>query len=103
MKLTRQLLSGLCIFACVSGAHAQAPANAPAPVEVIVQPASIKNLTTSIEALGTLRANESITLTSNVTKKVTRINFEDGQRVSKGDVLVETTSSEESALSLIHI
>ncbi len=96
MKLPRQLLSGLCVFVCAAGVYAQAPANG--PVEVIVQPASIKNLTTNIEALGTLRANESISLTSNVTKKVTRINFEDGQRVNKGDVLVETTSLEESAL-----
>lgn len=67
-------------------------------VEVIVQPASIKNLTTNIEALGTLHANESISLTSNETKKITRINFEDGQRVTKGHVLVEMTSREESAL-----
>lgn len=68
-------------------------------VEIIVQPASIQELTTNIEALGTLRANESISLTSNVTKKITRINFEDGQRVQKGQVLVEMTSREESALS----
>lgn len=96
MKLPRHLLSGLCVLACTFGAYAQPPTNA--PVDVIVQAASIKNLTTTIEALGTLRANESITLTSNVTKKVTRINFEDGQRVNKGDILVETTSLEESAL-----
>ena len=56
------------------------------------------NLSTIIEALGTLRANESITLTSNETKKITRINFDDGQRVQKGQVLVEMTSREESAL-----
>ena len=76
--------------------HAQTPADK--AVEVIVQAASIKSLTTSIEALGTLRANESISLTSNETKKITRINFEDGQRVNKGQVLVEMTSREESAL-----
>ncbi len=96
MKLTRYFFSGLCVLVCASSTYAQTPANT--PVEVIVQPASLKNLTTSIEALGTLRANESIMLTSNVTKKVTRINFEDGQRVKKDDVLVETTSREESAL-----
>lgn len=80
----------------VANASAQTPADK--PVEVIVQAAVIKQLTTTIEALGTLRANESITLTSNDTKKVTRINFEDGQRVQKGHVLVEMTSREESAL-----
>src|SRR5690606_6883366 len=40
----------------------------------------------------------SISLTSNVTKKITKINFEDGQRVNQGQVLVEMTSREESAL-----
>lgn len=80
----------------VANTSAQTPADK--PVEVIVQAAVIKQLTTTIEALGTLRANESITLTSNDTKKVTRINFEDGQRVQKGHVLVEMTSREESAL-----
>ena len=81
---------------CVASAYAQPPADK--PVDVIVQNASIKSLTTTIEALGTLRANEAITLTPNDTKKVTRINFEDGQRVEKGQVLVEMTSREESAL-----
>ncbi len=81
---------------CVASAYAQPPADK--PVDVIVQTASIKSLTTTIEALGTLRANEAITLTPNDTKKVTRINFEDGQRVEKGQVLVEMTSREESAL-----
>lgn len=83
-------------FTVITSAYAQAPADK--PVEVIVQAASTKSLTTTIEALGTLRANESILLTSNDTKKVTRINFEDGQRVKKGQVLVEMTSREESAL-----
>lgn len=72
---------------------AQTPA-----VEVIVQSAQEQQLQTRIEALGSLRANESIRLTSNVTKTVTRINFDDGQRVRKGDVLVEMTSAEEQAL-----
>lgn len=83
-------------FVFVASAYAQPPADK--PVEVIVQAVSTKSLTTTIEALGTLRANESIRLTSNDTKKVTRINFEDGQRVAKGQVLVEMTSREESAL-----
>jgi len=95
------LSSGLRLFVfgllvSIASAYAQPPVDK--PVEVIVQAASTKSLTTTIEALGTLRANESITLTSNDTKKVTRINFEDGERVQKGQVLVEMTSREESAL-----
>lgn len=67
-------------------------------VEVIVQPVSASLIETPIEAIGTLRANESIVLTANVSKKITRINFEDGQRVKQGQILVEMTSHEERAL-----
>ena len=67
-------------------------------VDVIVQAVRLQPLESRIEALGTLRANESIRLTSNVTKTVTHINFEDGQRVKKGQVLVEMTNAEERAL-----
>lgn len=65
---------------------------------VTVQVAQSLPIQTKIEALGTLKANEAIQLSSNVTKKVTRINFDDGQRVSLGDVLVELASDEEKAL-----
>lgn len=101
--LPRHRLGLFCIaFLCavllciVPKLHAQPPSDK--LVEVIVQAASIKNMTTKIEALGNLRANEAITLTPNVTKTITRLNFEDGQRVRKGYVLVEMTSREESAL-----
>ena len=50
-----------------------------------------------IEALGTLRANESVELTAVVTETVTAINFDDGDRVETGQVLVEMTNDEEHA------
>jgi membrane fusion protein (multidrug efflux system) len=50
------------------------------------------------EALGTLRANESVVITANVTETISAIHFDDGQRVEQGDILVEMTSAEESAL-----
>lgn len=65
--------------------------------EVVVQAAVKETISNPIEALGTLRANESIRLTSNITKTVTEINFDDGERVEKGRVLVEMTSAEELA------
>lgn len=65
---------------------------------VVVQTVVQEPIRNRIEALGTLRGNESIRLTSNVTKTVTRLNFEDGERVEKGRVLVEMTSAEEIAL-----
>jgi len=51
----------------------------------------------SIEALGTTRANESLTLTANLTDTIRRVNFDDGEYVTGGQVLVELTSQEEAA------
>ena len=59
----------LCALLGSLNALAQPPA-AKGATEVIVQPASMAQLTTTIEALGSLRANETITLTSNETKKL---------------------------------
>jgi len=51
-----------------------------------------------VEALGTLRANETLELTTTVSEIVTFIAFDDGQRVEAGDILVEMTNREEHAL-----
>jgi membrane fusion protein (multidrug efflux system) len=51
-----------------------------------------------VEALGTALANESVTLTAKVTDTVRRVNFEDGEYVEAGAVLIELTNQEEEAL-----
>jgi len=51
-----------------------------------------------VEALGTLKANNSVTITSTVTELVTEIHLTDGQRVNKGDLLVSMDISDELAL-----
>ena len=84
------------VFACmlVSGFVSAAP-KPPTPVFVTeVGQATIED---QIEALGTLRANESVELTASVTETVTAINFDDGDRVAAGQVLVEMTDDEEHA------
>ena len=50
-----------------------------------------------VEALGTAQANESVTLTAKVSDTVRRVNFEDGDYVEKGSVLIELTNQEEEA------
>jgi membrane fusion protein, multidrug efflux system len=64
---------------------------------VIVQEAIRDRFVDRVEALGTLRANESVELRSTVTERITMLRFSDGQRVQKGDVLVEMTVDEERA------
>ncbi len=85
------LFSGL-IFASV--AVAAAPKQA---TPVFVTETKLATIEDRIEALGTLRARESVEVTASVTEIVTAINFDDGDRVIKGHVLVEMTSDEEHA------
>lgn len=68
------------------------------PTTVIVEPVREDTFRDQAEAIGTLRANESVELTVNVTETITAIHFEDGQQVNAQDILVEMTSAEESAL-----
>jgi len=50
-----------------------------------------------VEALGTARANETVTITARVSDTISRINFESGQHVAEGDIIVELTDTEEAA------
>jgi membrane fusion protein (multidrug efflux system) len=67
------------------------------PVMVVTEPVLRQPLVTSVEALGTTRANESLTLTANLTDTIRRVNFDDGDYVKSGKVLVELTNEEEEA------
>ena len=51
-----------------------------------------------IEAIGTLQANEFVTITASVTESITAIYFDDGEYVKKNQILVEMSSAEEQAL-----
>lgn len=65
--------------------------------QVIVAPVAQQEFSDTVEALGTTRANETVSITANVTEIVSEIHFEDGQHVKKGDVLVVLDKSEEEA------
>jgi membrane fusion protein, multidrug efflux system len=68
------------------------------PPLVTVERARRDSIFDVIEALGTAQANESVTLTAKVTDTVRRVNFEDGDYVEAGSVLIELTNQEEEAL-----
>lgn len=73
-------------------------ADGPPPTAVIVEMVAEATIADRIEALGTLRPNETVRITANVSDTISAIHFEDGQTVEAGDVLVELTDEEESAL-----
>ena len=70
----------------------------PPPTSVIVEKAKTKRIADSLEALGTLRAYESVKVTAKVADTISAVHFQDGEAVIAGQLLVEQTDAEESAL-----
>lgn len=67
-------------------------------VSVVVAEVAKHEFVDQVEAIGTALANESVSISAKVTESVTRVNFEDGDYVEAGDILVELTNAEETAL-----
>lgn len=61
---------------------------------VVVAEAQVRPFPLSAEALGNTRANEAIEVRPQITAAVTAIEFEEGQRVAAGDVLLRLEGSE---------
>jgi membrane fusion protein (multidrug efflux system) len=93
-KLPPLLALLLALTACsdVAPDRPQAPAATVTTTAVASKPWS-----DAIEALGTARANESVLVTAKVTETVVRVNFEDGDLVEAGDVLVDLSGRAEVA------
>jgi len=89
--MTRRIL----VFSLLAITAAQAQ---PKPPTVLVATARTEPFADRVEALGTLAANESVDLTAKVTETVTSLDFTDGQRVKKGDILATMHAEEARAL-----
>ncbi len=90
------------LVALVAAAAPGHPARAQQSAEeeaqsVIVAPVRLAEFADRIEALGTTRANETVRLSTTVTGKIREINFDDGQEVAAGDILVVLDIAEEEA------
>ena len=59
------------------------------PIGVVVAPARMERLAAELEALGTAHANESVDIASKVSNRVVAVPFAEGQKVRRGDLLVE--------------
>lgn len=85
------LLALACLAAFPPGLAAQNPGEA---TGVVVATARVVPFPLSAEALGNARANEAINVRPEITAAVTAIEFEEGQSVERGDVIVRLESSE---------
>lgn len=94
VNVKRALLSMLGVMICAYGIYTWAPWKQDAPLakqqpSIAVEIARVvaEPLDISIEAVGTLRANEAVTLRPEVSGRITEIAFEEGSPLKKGDVL----------------
>lgn len=96
----RVLALGLALSATLAGCGRNGPAPAATgtlPPLVTAGEVARVEWQDEIQALGTAQANESVTLTAKVTETVTRVNFQDGDFVEAGTVLVDLSGRAEVA------
>lgn len=79
------------------GATAATQRQAPPPPAVEFVTPTTKRVIDKAEAVGTARANESVTLTTRQTGTVSRILFQEGQTVRQGQALIEMEMRERTA------
>ena len=78
--------AGVLVAASGQGA-ASAPASRPPSVEVAT--VQLARLSDDTQAVGSLRSRRSVVLRPEVSGRITQLNFTDGQRVRKGQLLVQ--------------
>jgi len=99
IAFTRFTASSLLIAASLmAGALPAVAQGRGGPVSVFVQESATSHFVDRLEAIGTLRANETVEITATVTDTVTGVYFSDGARVAKGDTLLTMADGEERAL-----
>lgn len=89
------LISALVALAACSDADGRARQR-PDPL-VRVEPARAEQFVERLEAVGTARANEQVTLSAPVTERVVTLNFSDGGYVQKGQVVAVLARGQEQA------
>jgi membrane fusion protein (multidrug efflux system) len=100
---SRFLASGLVLAGVLglTGCDRQAPAEARAQAAIPVTTTTVQPVAWSdtVQALGTARARESVTLTAKVSEIIDQVHFESGQQVEAGQPLVTLrVASQQAAL-----
>ena len=91
------LLGCLLLAACSDGSQAADTAPQPRATAVTVASVQQQRFSDQLEALGTARASESVTVSANITEKIVSLHFDDGADVEKGDLLAKLDDSAERA------
>lgn len=84
----------LALSSCGSGQGGDRAREAPLVTAAVVAPTRFVD---RIEAVGTARAREQVTLSAPVTQRIERINFDDGAYVAKGQVIAVLAQGQQNA------
>ncbi len=104
LALTGAILCAPVLSACSEDRAAEVVAERDRVVRVIVAPLEFNTERTRVEAVGTSRAVQSIAIHPAVAGEVVAVNFEPGQEVARGEVLVELDQrDEELAVALARV
>lgn len=87
--------------AASGAASGPAPGASTQSIPVLTAMARTEALARELRALGTAHANESVEITSKLSNIVTAVHFADGQRVVRGQVLVQLDSAQARADLLV--
>src|SRR5688572_618292 len=68
-----------------------------APASVTLAPVRSQRVSQKLEALGNARANESVDISTKISNIVTAVTFRDGERVKRGQVLVQLDNAQARA------
>ncbi|HET9472754.1 MAG TPA: efflux RND transporter periplasmic adaptor subunit [Steroidobacteraceae bacterium] len=80
-----------------AGANQGGGARSATPAFVSIAPVRSERLSQKLEALGNARANESVDISSKTSNIVTAVMFRDGERVRRGQVLVQLDDAQARA------
>lgn len=94
--LRKILIAGLCIFflACKSKKTAPKSNTPPPPVSVDVVIATPQSLSNTVEANGSVVANETLQIHPEVSGRLTYLNVPDGARISAGTILARINDAD---------
>jgi membrane fusion protein (multidrug efflux system) len=87
----------LALASACGGSGAEEKGKSRPPPVVKVEPATTIRIVDTIEAVGTARANEQVTLSAPVTERLVRLGFDDGAFVRRGQVVAVLAQGQETA------
>ena len=82
------------IFSCSEGSENQREERGNLKTPVRAERVKAESIDQVIKSTGTLNANEEVELTAEASGKIVAINFKEGERVKRGDVLLKLNTAE---------